>query len=102
MHRQQVPRIAADDDFAASSKRERQIFVILWVAAFADAVARLDPFGGEDHNVENAPTTLDRDEPIEFWTEDDLSILILDLLRQDEAVRISDRAGALAPVCCRP
>src|SRR5260370_11869301 len=87
MHRQQMVRIAAHDDIGPPGNGERQILVVLWIAAFADAFTGFDPFGREDDNVENAMSALHRDEPVEFRTEDDLPVLILDLLRQDEAVR---------------
>jgi len=84
--------VAAHDDIRITRRGQRQVLVVSWVAAFPHEFGRLDPFTGDNHDVKNQLPSLNRNKPIELWTKDDLTVLILDALRQDKTVGLAHRA----------
>lgn len=53
-----MTRIAADDDVSPASG-EFQVFVILRILAFENGLCRLNPFGRDNHCVQNELTAFD-------------------------------------------
>ena len=59
IHREQMACIAAHNHVCSSGRGQRQILVVLWIAALPDRFVRLDSVGREYHDVEDVLTTLD-------------------------------------------
>src|ERR1700712_1755514 len=82
-----MAHVAAHDDIRSSGSSQRQILIILWIAALPDGLRWFDAFCGNDDNVDNAPATFDADEAIKLRAEDDLTIFVLDRLREKQSIR---------------
>ena len=56
MHRKQVTGVAAHDHIRPTGGSQRQVLVVLWIAALPYRLSRLDPLGRNGDNVENPLT----------------------------------------------
>lgn len=92
MHRQQVARIAADDQVSAAGCRKSEILVVLGIGAFCHRLDRLDTLGSDEDDIENALTALKRHKSVELWPEQYVPIFLLDSLGKDEPVGTRDGA----------
>jgi len=77
-----VAGIAAHDHIRPAGGCQRQVLVVLWIVALPHSFSRLDPLCRNDDNVENPLAPLYGDEAIEFGAEDDVTVLVLDVLRE--------------------
>src|SRR6266851_449588 len=95
-------RVAAYDHIGPTGGSQRQILIVLWIVALPHSFSRLDPLSRNDDNVENPLAPLNGDEAVELRAEDNLTVLVLDLLRQDKPVGWIDGAqqGALREAVC--
>ncbi len=78
--------VAAHDDIRSTGRGQRQVLVVLWIAAFPHGFSGLDPLSRNDDNVENPLAPLDGDEAVELRAEDHLTVLVLDRLGEDKSV----------------
>ena len=74
--------IAAHDHIRPAGGCQGQVLVVLWIVALPYSFSRLDPLCRNDDNVENPLAPLYGDEAIEFGAEDDVTVLVLDVLRE--------------------
>ncbi len=82
-----MPGVAAHDDIRSTGSSQRQILIVLRIATLPDALRWFDPLRSNDHNVKDASATFDADEAIKFRAEDDLTIFVLDRLREKQLIR---------------
>ena len=78
MHRQQMMHVAAYDDIRFAGSRQRQVSVILGIAAFLHRRGGLDPLCSDDDEVENPLSACNGNVPIKFRPKDDLPIFVFD------------------------
>jgi hypothetical protein len=72
MHREQMAPIAAHDDIGATGGNQRQVLVVLGVATRPYGLDGLNSGGGDNHQIQDKPSSFDRNITIELETEYDL------------------------------
>ena len=91
-----MARIAADNALRSSGGGERQVLVVFGVTSFRYGLGRLNSFRRKDHCVEDQLAAFDRNEPVEFWPEQNLPIFVLH--RAQHHARTSAHSGTLSAV----
>jgi len=82
-----MAHVAAHDDVRSTGGSQCQIPVVLRIVALPHGFGRFDPLGCDDDNVKDALATFDSDEAVELRAEDNLTIFVLDRLREKQPVR---------------
>ena len=82
-----MAHVAAHDDICSAGSSQRQILIIFRIATLPDCLSWFDPLRSNDHNVKDTLATFDADEAIKLRAEDDLTIFVLDRLREKQPIR---------------
>src|ERR1700756_2199705 len=82
-----MAQVAAHDEIRSTGSSQRQILIIFRIATLPDGLSWFDPLRSNDHNVKDAPATFDADEAIKLGAEHDLTVFVLDRLREKQPIR---------------
>lgn len=82
-----MAHVAAHDDIRPTGSSQRQIFIIFRIATLPDGLSWFDPLRSNHHNVKDTLTTFGADEAVKLRAEDDLTIFVLDRLREKQLIR---------------
>lgn len=91
MHRQKIT-VAAHDHVRFPGSGEREVFVIFRIATLAHDLSGFHLDRRHHSEVEHPLATLDGSVAIEFRAKDDLSVFVLNFLREQKLVRVTDGA----------